>query len=154
MKQKGVTLVEMILYVALVAIISTSLIGLYINIIRLRQESVHIQEVNAAIRLAAAKIGYEIRSAKSILGVGDSLSLATFDPDRSPTTFSLNNGQIIMSVGSSSYPLTSNLVTINSFVLTNLSAGGTASAHVRYTISGSRQGKTSSVTSSAEMRSK
>jgi len=150
----GVALIEMILYIGIVVLISSSLVGLYIQIIQLRSQSTAIQEANESVRLAASKIEQEIRLAKSINSVGTSLSLSFSDSTRNPTIIDLNNGRIRFSVGSSVAYITSNLVTINTFTLTNLSTGDSKSQNIRYTISGSYQDNSASITGSAEIRSK
>lgn len=150
----GITIIEMTLYIGIVALISSSLVGLYIEIIKLKSKATAIQEVNETIRLAASKIEYEIKSAHSIISVGSSLSLAFTDSSRNPTTIALDNGRIRFSVGSSIAYITSNLVNINTFTLTNLSSGDTLSQHVRYTLSGTYLGNSASITGSAEVRSK
>lgn len=147
-------MIEMIIYVAIVSIISTSITGLYIHIIRLRAQASSTQEVNESVRLAASKIDYEIRQAKSINSVGTSLSLSSSDSARNPTIIDLSNGRIRFTVGTSTAFITSNQVTINTFTLTNLSTGDSKSQNVRYTISGTYLGNSASITSSAEVRSK
>ena len=147
-------MIEMIIYVAIVSIISTSITGLYIHIIRLRAQASSTQEVNESVRLAASKIDYEIRQAKSINSVGTSLSLSSSDSARNPTIIDLSNGRIRFTVGTSTAFITSNQVTINTFTLTNLSTGDSKSQNVRYIISGTYLGNSASITSSAEVRSK
>ena len=155
MKHKlGFTLIEMILYIAIVALISSALVSLYIQIIQLRSRATAIQEVNESVRLAAAKISYEIRQANKINSVGTSLSLSSTETGRNPTIFDLNNGRIRMTVGTSVAYITSNLVTITAFTPTNLSSGDSLSQNVRFSLSGSYQKNEASITSSAEIRSK
>jgi type II secretory pathway pseudopilin PulG len=153
-QNQGLSMIEMIIYIAIVSIISTSITGLYIHIIRLRSLASASQEVNESIRLAASKIDYEIRQAKAINSVGTSLSLFSNNSARNPTIIDLNNGRIRFSVGSSTAYITSNLVNINAFTLTNLSTGDSKSQNVRYTISGTYLGSSASITSSSEVRSK
>jgi type II secretory pathway pseudopilin PulG len=152
--KSGVTIIEMILYIGIVALISTAMVSLYINIIRLRSKATAMQEVNESVRLAAAKISYEIRQAHTILGVGSSLRLDMIDSSRNPTIFELNSGRIRLTVGTSVAYITSNLVNIDTFSLTNLSSGDSLAQNIRFTISGSYLDNTASITSSAEIRSK
>ena len=152
--QSGVTLIEMILYIGIIALMATAMVGLYIEIIRLRARATDIQEVNESVRLAATKIGYEIRRAKSINGIGSSLSLVSGEAGRNPTIFYLNNGRIQMTVGSSIAYITSNLVNISTFNLQNLSSGDSSTQDVRYTVTGVYNGNSATVIDSAEIRSK
>jgi type II secretory pathway pseudopilin PulG len=150
----GITIIEMTLYIGIVALISSSLVGLYIQIIQMKSKATAIQEVNESVRLAASRLDYEIRSAKSINSVGSSLSLSFADSSRNPTIFSLVNDRILLNVGVSTAYITSNLITITNFTLTNLSSGDSNSQNIRYSISGSYLGNDATVTSSAEVRSK
>ena len=153
-KQLGITIIEMTLYIAIVALISTSLVTLYIQIIQLRTRATAIQEVNESIRLVSSKISQEIRQANKINGIGTSLSLSSIEVGRNPTTFELNNGRIRMTVGTSAAFISSNLVDISEFTLTNLSSGDSLSQNVRFTITGSYLNNTATITNSVEVRSK
>lgn len=153
-KQLGITIIEMTLYIAIVALISTSLVTLYIQIIQLRTRATAIQEVNESIRLVSSKISQEIRQANKINGIGTSLSLSSIEVGRNPTTFELNNGRIRMTVGTSAAFISSNLVDISEFILTNLSSGDSLSQNVRFTITGSYLNNTATITNSVEVRSK
>lgn len=152
--QSGVTLVEMTIYIALVALISTSLVTLYIQIIKLKSKSISIQEVNESIRLAASKIDFEISQASRINSIGTSLSLASTEAGRNPTIIDLHAGRIRLTVGASTAYITSNLVNIDTFTLQNLSTGDSTAQNVRFTISGSYGESDLSITSSTELRSK
>lgn len=152
--QRGLTLIEMIIYIALVSTLSTSIVGLYIHIISLKSQALVMQEVNDSVRFAAARIDSEIRRAVSVLGVGDSLSLITPDTQRNPTSFELADGRILMRAGATSAYITSNLVTITNLSLTNLSSVDGKSINIRYSLSGLYQDRTATVTGSAELRSK
>ncbi len=153
-QQQGVTIIEMILYIGIVALISTSMVGLYIKIIQLRSKATAIQEVNESVRLAAAKISYEIRQSQSIRGVGASLSLNMADASRNPTTFALVSGRIQMKVGTSTADITSNLVNINSLTFTNLSSGDSLAQNIRFAVNGNYLDNVATITNSAEVRSK
>ena len=61
-KQKGVTLIEMIIYIGIVGLMSTALTTMMINIMTLRSKSVVIQEVNSSLKFIVDKINFEIRS--------------------------------------------------------------------------------------------
>ena len=152
--QSGTTLIEMILYIGIVALMATAMVQLYIEIIRLRARATDIQEVNESIRLAASKIGFEVRRADAINGVGSSLGLMSIESGRNPTTFDLNNGRIRMTVGTSVAYITSNLVNISAFTLQNLSSGDSLTQDVRFTITGVYNNNSATVTNSAEIRSK
>jgi len=155
-KQSGLTLIEIIIYVAIVGLMSTALTMMMINIMQLKTKSMAMQEVNQTLRFVADKINFEIRNAKS-LGTITSSSIAT---DRA--SFTLNSGNIVMTVGSTVANLNSNLVNISGFVVTNLSSIDNKTKNINYVITGNYKNTggrseftyVNSVESSAEVRSK
>ena len=77
--KRGFTLIEMILYIAIVSIFLTGLVYFTWDLIYGRLKSYIQQEVNQNIRFASARIIYEIRNAKSVnsptSGSSETLSL-------------------------------------------------------------------------------
>jgi len=167
---KGMTLIEIILYVAILSLISTAFITIAINMMSLKTKSVSQQEIGSNLRFITQKINYEIRNAKSIFSTtSSSLTLTTFDVSRNPTVFDLNNGHIRMGFGNSgSCPVTnpcilnSNLINISEFSVTNLSSSDNQTQNIRYTVSGNYINPSgrqefdafNSITDSVEIRSK
>ena len=142
--KKGMTLIEIIIYVAILGFISTAFMTMSINMLSLKSKSVSQLEISSNLRFISQKINYETRNAKSILATtASSLTLSLSDSSRSSTIFDLNNGNIRLGFGSGgSCPTTnpcilnSNLVNISAFTVTNLSSGDSSTQNVRYTISG------------------
>lgn len=153
---KGLTLIEIIIYVAIVGLMSTALTMMMINIMQLKTKSMAMQEVNHTLRFVSDKINFEIRNAKN-LGTITTSSIAT---DRA--VFSLSSGNIVMTVGSTVVNLNSNLVNISSFVVINLSSVDNKTKNINYAITGnyinpggrSEFNYSASVEESAEVRSK
>lgn len=124
--QAGFTLVELMLYVALVSIILGGLVTLLWNAIYSNIKSRSQQEVGANIRLAAQRISYEIRNAQSVRSVGASeLCLEATQPAYDPVRIYLDADRVSIGWGggstdctglTQSEPLTNNLVHV-----TNLS---------------------------------
>ena len=168
--KKGMTLIEIIIYVAIISLISTAFIMISINMMSLKTKSVSQQEINSSLRFISQKINYEIRNAKSISSTTpSSLILIPFDNARNPTVFDLNNGNIRIGFGSTGdCPVTnpcilnSNLIKISNFTIINLSSGDSKTQNINYTISGdyiNNSGRQefnafSSITDSIEVRSK
>lgn len=144
MNKNGMTLIEIIIYVGILAFVATALISMSINLITLNNRSVVQQELSASLRLISEKINFEIKNAKSISSVtANSFTVITQDPSRSPTTFDLNSGNIRMGFGvggscpaSNPCPLNSNLINISNFSVTNLSSGDSRSENIKYSITG------------------
>jgi len=141
---KGITLIEIILYIAILSLISTAFITMSINIMSLKTKSISQQEISSNLRFISQKINYEIRNAKSISSTtASSLTLVSFDNSRNTTVFDLNNGNIRMGFGAvGNCPVTnpcvlnSNLINISDFTIINLSSGDSKTQNIDYTISG------------------
>lgn len=164
--QKGFTLIELILYIALVSIFIGGAIQFAWDAIYGQTKSRTQQEVNQALRFIDARIAYEIRTASSINSVSaTSISLEMADSARNPTVISLSSGTIRIGQGSSGNCPTSapcslhgSTVSITSLTFTNLSSG--SSSNIRYAITASRSNSSGrsewdyakSLTSSVELR--
>ena len=142
--QSGMTLIEIIIYVAILGLISTAFITMSINMLSIKTKSISQQEISSNLRLISQKINYEIKNAKSIsTTTASSITLTLTDSARNPTVFDLNNGNIRMGFGSSgNCPTTSpcilnsSNINISAFSVTNLSSGDTKTQNIKYTISG------------------
>src|SRR3989344_1949018 len=144
----GFTLVEMILYIAIVAIFMTGLVYFTLDIVYGREKSYVHQEVNQNTRFAAKRIAYEIKNAKSIIsplsGSSSSISLEYADANRNPTVINISgDGRITIGYGSSgncptSSPcfLTGNKVNVTAINFTNLSSGDSTNIKFSMTIAG------------------
>lgn len=141
----GFTLVELILYVALISIIVSAAVLFTWDIIYGRVKSQVQLEVNQNLRLATQRISYEIRNSSGINSIsGSSLSLKNLDQDanptdRDPTVIDLNNNRLRIGQGyagdcpvSDPCDLTSNLVKVTSLNFTDQTQGD--STHVQFEI--------------------
>lgn len=152
----GLTLIEIIIYIAIVGLMSTAFTIMMINMMNLKTKSMAMQEVNLSLKFIVDKINFEIKNATS-LGTITASSIAT-----NRATFDLNTGNIRMTVGSTVANLNSNLVNISDFTVTNLSSGDSKTKNINYSITGNyinpggRSEFTYSTTieSSSEVRSK
>jgi len=163
----GFTLIELILYTALVSIIISGAILFAWDIIYGRVKSQVQQEVNQNLRLASKRIVYEVRNASDINSVGaNDLCLASADSDRNPTKIYVSSGRLWIGWGGGSSdctgltndePLTTNLVSVSGLNFNDLSFG--ESKNIDFTITvestGDRQEwqKSQTYSSSVEVRS-
>lgn len=139
--RRGFTLVEMILYVAIVSIFVTAMIEFALNIVYGRVKSYTQQEVNQNMRLAGKRINFEIRNATGVNSVSaSSVNLAVSDSARNPTVIGLNGGRLTIGYGvSGSCPttapcnLTSNLVNVSNLTFSDLSVSP-FSTNIRFSI--------------------
>lgn len=166
-KLKGFTLIEMILYIAIVSILLTGLVYFTWDLIYGRVKSYTEQEVNQNIRFASSRIVYELKSAQAIntpsTGTSNTLSLSMSDSARNPTVFDIVGGRLRIGYGNTgncpvSNPcyLTSNKVSVSNLNFTNLQQGD--STNIKFTItvssSGDRQelNKSETFESAVELR--
>lgn len=167
--QGGFTLVEMILYIAIVSIFMTGLVYFTWDVIYGRVKSFVHQEVNQNIRFASKRIAYEIKNAKSVTtpssGSTNILELVMADGTRNPTIINVADGRIQIGYGSSgNCPtvnpcfLTSNKVKVTGLTFTSLSSGNSTNIKFSFTVSssGDRQefNKSETYETAVELRSK
>lgn len=138
----GVTLVELILYVALFMIFITGVVTFGIQVIQLRVKSRVQQEVIFNSRMVAKRIAFEVRNASAINTVtAGSISLANSDSARNPTIIAKAGNRITISWGSAgpcptATPcfLTSSEVSVSNLIFTNMSDAGAKSASIKYAL--------------------
>ncbi len=162
----GFTIVEMILYVAIVAIFMTGMVYFTMDIVYGRVKSFTHQEVNQNIRFASGRISYEMKNAKSVNSIsGSTISLEMADIDRNPTVFDISGDRLRIGYGvtgncpvSSPCFLTSNKVVVSNLTFTDLTSGGWA--NIKFSITVEAQGdrrefqKSETYETSVELRSK
>lgn len=131
-KQSGFTLIELIIYIAIVGAVVTALILFSLSQMQARSKQYALGEVQANGRVAMETMGERIRRAEGI-NVGGStlgsspgvLSLVMADAAVNPTVFRVESGQLVMEEGvSPAVSLTTGLVEIRSLVFRELSGGG------------------------------
>ena len=132
---RGFTLVELILYIAIVTMFMTAVIYFTSDIVYGRVRSQVHQEVNQNMRLASKRIMYEIRNASGVNSVSaSSISLASTDSGRNPTVIDrdVSSGRLRIGYGGSQYFLTSNKVTVTALNFTDFSTAD--STNVKFSI--------------------
>lgn len=101
-KTAGFTLIELILYVALSALVVSSTIGFALNIVYAGARTENQQRVIDAISVANQKITRSTQEATGFtINSSTEISLTQADSSRNPTVFSLSSGQIYMAEGGS-----------------------------------------------------
>lgn len=168
-KQLGFSLIEVIIYVALISIFIGGAIQFTWDILYGRVKAQVQQEVNQNLRLAVKKISYEIRNASdvTIVGASDISLMNDDDPTRDPTQIDVSNGRLRIGYGNTdpcsvTTPcfLTSDRVTVSNLTFTDLSSG-TDSTNIQFSITidhnntGGRQEweKSQTYTTAVELRS-
>jgi len=166
--EQGFTLLELILYIAIIAIVLTSMSQFAWNVIGVRTKSSTQQEASSTARLISERIKYEIRNADG-LNVGTSvfntnpgtLSLSNPSPDN-PTVISVSSGNVQIKYGAASaVSLNPTGTAITDLTFTNYTSGDSKTVHIGFILTvesvstSARQEYQNSVTlrSSAELRS-
>ena len=130
----GFTLIESLIYVALIGLVVSGFISFSLSISDLRNKNYVTQEVQANARTALNLITQKILSANSV-NIGSSifgsdpgeLSLSMTNESKNPTIINLNvdNGILQITEGlSSAVAVTSNKVKITNLVFANLTSTG------------------------------
>lgn len=161
--KNGFTLIELILYVAVIAIILTALVPFAWGTIETSIKSSVQQEVTANARYISERITYEIRNANDINSVTPTvISLATTTPATNPTIIDLSSGNIRIKQGTgNTVQLNSTNTVITALTFTDLSSLDAKTKHIKFVMTvaasfvAARQEYQSSVVleSSAEVRS-
>ena len=130
-KRSGMTMIEIILYLALVSIFVVSLTYFWSLLMQSQIKNRVVTEVHNQANLLAGQITQTIRNASSINSplAGNSaasLSLAMSSAPLSPTIFSLSSGSVQVQEGASAaVALTSNRVVVTALNFQNLSRSDT-----------------------------
>ncbi len=148
--QRGFTLVELLLYMAISAVIMSGILSLLILLMASRVKNQTIGEVEGQGAFVMQEIGQSIRNASAITSpvpqVSDTaLVLAESDATKDPTTYGLASGVISITEGGNGakpVALNSPAVSVSNLSFQNLSLAGTTSQIVRVTFTVSYINKT------------
>lgn len=141
LKQRGFTLVELILYVALTSLILFSVSTFLSSTMESRVKNQTIAEINQQGIQVMQIITQAIRNADSIIspGIGTqagSLTLGTYTPSLNPTLFDVASDAIRIEEGTGATLLTNNRVIASGFTVKNLSRAITpGTIQIQFTLS-------------------
>jgi type II secretory pathway pseudopilin PulG len=130
-KNKGFTLIEMVIYLGITGFLAVSIISFVSAISGSKVKTYVIQEVHSNSKMALDLISKKIHSADSVnLGASvfginpGELSLAMDNPAENPTIIKVNNGSLEITEGvSAPIRVTSNEVNIANLIFADLSGG-------------------------------
>lgn len=126
MIRRGVSLIETVVYVGIVAIILAALVTFSVDLFRQHAKTTTIMEVEQNARFAIEKISAAVRSARDATlpapgANGSTLSLTMGDTTVSPTEFRLSSGMLERRQGTGSWVrLTASSVIVTSLTFRNL----------------------------------
>lgn len=129
----GFTFIEIILYVAIISIIMSSLIPFAWNVIGGATKSSAQQEVFSQARLISERIKYEIRNASGITSVGaTSISLTNFSPDTT-AVIDLSSGKVrINKNGAGAVNLNSDDTNVTNLTFTDYTSSDNKTKHIQF----------------------
>ena len=136
-KQDAFTLIEIVIYVTILATILTVVSSLFVTFLSARAKEQVVIEVEQQGNQVMQIITQTIRNAKvlnspALAASTTSMSLNVVDSAKSPTVFTLNTGTIQIQEGSAAaVNLTSNRVTASALTFRNLSRNATIPQIVR-----------------------
>ncbi len=131
---KGFTLLELILYIAMLAMISLMVSVVLNTLLQARQNIQQANEVNEQAALLLLKLTAAVRNAELITypaagQSGSNLQLVTADPGSTSLRFELQAGVLGVVEGSSAWqPLSTSAVQFEDFFVTEVSGSGAAQA--------------------------
>lgn len=134
--KNGFTLIELILYMAIVAVLVGALVPLGWGVIEGGAESAVEQEVYSTARYVAQRIKYEIRNSVGINSVNPgSISLVKSLPGDNPTVISVSSGQVRISRGGgTARAINSSRADVASLVFTNYTSADNSTKHIQFTL--------------------
>ena len=126
----GFTLIEVIVYVALVAIFVTGFIFFTWDIVYGRERARAQESVNQSVRIALARIGYELRRAEDLVSTSPT-EVVVENPDGTNTTVRQTGTTLeLLPSGLGPYSLTSNQVEVLNFSISDLSPANASSQNI------------------------
>lgn len=141
--KKANTLIELIIYIAIVSGIGMASVMFVTNLVTSRVKSSLEENVIHNMRLSTRRVAYEIRQATGFtLTSATDLCLTSPTIGRNPTRIYLSSNRLYLGFGGScassttSYPLTSTDVSVTSLSFKDSSAGAAKAIDFTYKISG------------------
>lgn len=126
-KRKGFSLIEILIYTAVIGVIGMLLNGILLALVRIQNNQVSSTEVNQQINFVIQNVQRLVRSSSGINMAtnipSDTLTLTMTNPDKSPTLIYVSESKAYLKEGSSSaVPLTTPDVNVTQLQFTKLSA--------------------------------
>lgn len=133
--KKGFTYIDLLLYIALIVIILSSLIPFAWNAIETGVKSTTEQEVFSNAQYISEQLQYQIRNASSINSVtGTQISLAVASSSANPTIIGLSSGNFTITQGTgSAILLNSQNTTISSLNFVNYTSSDNKTKNIQFT---------------------
>lgn len=147
-KQKGFTLLEVLLYVAIISMVLSAVVFFAWNVLYGGVKSGRLSEVNYAARYASERIQYEIRNSSGITvassnfganlasAAGTKITLTNASAAKNPTIIDVSSGQLRLTVGANApVNLTPINISVTNLTFTNNSSGDNKTRNLSFTFS-------------------
>jgi len=127
--KKGFSLVELIIYIAIIGVVMGSYVSFMLNVSSVRSKTFVVHEVSENARLVLETIKYDIKVADDIVAPTEGNSASSLElnmPNTADNTvYSLTGNIVNQTIGvNPSTPLTSSKVKVTSLVFENLTKQG------------------------------
>lgn len=140
--KRGFTLIELVIYVAVVGLLFSMIVSLFFAISRARVKGQGVAEVEQQGYAAMEQMTQAVRNAKGINSPApgasaSSLSITTYLSSTSPTVFSLSGGALTETDGvNAAAALTGGQIVVSNLSFQNLAASSTdGSIKIQFTVS-------------------
>lgn len=138
-KRKGFSLIEILVYTAIIGVVGTLMNGILISILKIQNKQVAITEVHQQMNFVIHNIQRFVRESDAINMTlnepGDTLTLTMADAEDDPTLIYKSGSEIFLKEGgAAAVPLTTNDVTVEELEFTKLSSA-TGYDAVEFTVS-------------------
>lgn len=138
-ERKGFSIVEMMLYMGLMAILLSFLTQTFLSVLNLQSETQSRSSVEADGRYLLTRLSYDIHRGSAIVSpaLGQSASTAILTIDDANYTYSPDSGNLILTTGGSTHQLNSYATKISNLSFTRLgNPGGNNTLQIKFTLTG------------------
>ncbi|MEK7465511.1 MAG: prepilin-type N-terminal cleavage/methylation domain-containing protein [Patescibacteria group bacterium] len=139
-KRSGFTLIEMMIYIVIFAIVATLGATVFDFALRTKDTTNRLTEAQSGVQQALQQMVDKVYTATDINGASTTLNLKMSDSTKNPTVFSLASGALMMQEGTGTAvavtPSTIYVTALSFTKLNNTSSQGTATSSVQIRITG------------------
>lgn len=123
-RQRGVSLLETMIYIGIFSVVSIGVVGIFWNTLKVTTNQQAVNEVDENLRQAIAVIGDQVRSS-AVIQTATGTDLILRMADFSTTTFTVSDSMLYLTEGSSSsVPILSNKVEVDSLDFRKIEMAG------------------------------
>jgi type II secretory pathway component PulJ len=134
-RQKGFTLIELVIYMGLMSIVIGLFAGILVTIVRIQTQQTSSRQVSSELNFIMNTITRDIRDAQSLSVTTSTLEITTYEASTTPTIITIENGAVAKKEGANATStLSTDRVFADALTFTNLSSGDTQAVQVILTL--------------------